>query len=487
MGNHELNIPFGSYLTAGVPAVVMVSGGGDSVALLHLLVAAGYADSLSVVHVNHGLRGADSDADESYVRALCSSLNVDCTVATRDVGAYAAEAGLNVEEAGRQVRYAVAEARLDALCAAAGIDPARGRIVTAHTRDDRVETFLARLASGAGPGGLTSIPRRRGRIVRPLLDIDRASLRAYLTAHGVSWCEDATNADTARERAFVRHELLPKFESLNPRFAESLARTMDLLADDDALLQSLAAGFARDFSDDAVPGEYVTLNLSFMRTLDPTMARRVVRTAVLDTFPDASRLEAAHIQRLADALSSERFSSDLPGGLRAETVGRALRIERVARDERGAVIGSAAAPCSACSLGFDGTYDLGSGGTLAIGLHKVDGDPVEWVRHRLSAASVPERTALLDAGLLLGSLAVGPAREGERLTPLGLGGSKKISDMLVDAKVPRDMRVTVPVVRDGRNVIWVAGLAIADPYRVTESTTQVLQLTWEPARERSGK
>ena len=496
--NTEIRIPFGSFLTASIPAVVMVSGGGDSVALLRLLIEAGYGDSLTVLHVNHGLRGAESDADESFVRDLSAELGVPCHIESVDVASYAAETGANVEDAGRRIRYAAAEALLDERCAETGTDARRGRIVTAHTRDDRVETFLARIASGAGAAGLASIPRRRGRIVRPLLDIARADLRAYLENGGYAWREDATNADTTRERAFIRHEIVGRFEQLNPKFQEALARTMDLLADDDALLQTLADGFARDFSDDSSAEEFVTLNLSFMRTLDPTMARRVVRTALLSTFADASRLESSHVQRLADALSEDRFSLDLPGSLRAEIIGRALRIERVERNERGGVVADEPPRCASRSLDFDGTFDLGGGGVLRTALHDVGGEPLAWLEAQVAQAGSTgrsdaangrkmARTAYIDAELLMGSLAVGAVREGERFAPLGLGGSKKISDILVDAKVPREERAAIPVIRDGRNVVWVAGFAVAEDYRVTDLTSQVLELVWDPAREWRGQ
>lgn len=474
---------FEQFLTRGAPAVVMVSGGGDSVALLRLLVADGRAADVTVYHLNHQLRGEESAADTEFVRDLAAELCVGCVVESVDIAAYAAERNLNLEDAGRRVRYDGADRALDDLCAQCGIDPRRGRVVTAHTRDDRVETFFARAVAGAGTTGLASIPRSRGRIVRPLLDTDRAELRHYLESGGFSWREDESNHDTSRERAYIRHHVVPALEELNPRFRENLARTMDLVVDDDALLQSMASGFARDFSDDSVAGEFVSLNLMFMRSLDQTMARRVVRTAVLQAFPEASRLESAHIQRLVDALASDEFAHDLPGGLRAEVRHGTLRVSRTSRGPRSSF--------SDTPLEYPGTTDLGEAGEVQVALVSIadalaaapsDRRPsgaVEWAR-----LASDRHTAVVDAGALLATLTAGPPREGERYKPLGLEGTKKLSDILVDSKVAREERGMVPVVRDGRSVVWVVGQPPSADYRVVETTEHALTIGWTPAQSR---
>ncbi|MEI7815160.1 MAG: tRNA lysidine(34) synthetase TilS, partial [Coriobacteriia bacterium] len=207
-------------LPLGAPVLALVSGGADSVTLLRLLAAGdlGRIGPLSVLHVNHLLRGPDADADADFVIATCADLDVPCEVIRFDVAEYAAADGLNLEDAGRRVRYRFAEEALDAACAAAHVRPERGRIATAHTRDDRVETFLMRAITGSGAAGLSSIPYVRGRIVRPLLDCDRADVRAYLHDNAHPWREDASNADTTRLRALVRERIVPVAEQANPSF-----------------------------------------------------------------------------------------------------------------------------------------------------------------------------------------------------------------------------------------------------------------------------
>jgi tRNA(Ile)-lysidine synthase len=443
-------------LPAAAPVLALVSGGADSVALLRLLAAGeiGTTGPVSVLHVDHMLRGEHSDADSAFVEQLCESLGVPCTVVRFDVADYAAEGGLNLEDAGRRVRYRFADEALDAVCEAAGVDPESGRIATAHSRDDRVETFLMRAFTGAGAGGLASIPYVRGRIVRPLLDCDRAAIREHLTALGQPWREDASNADTARLRALVRAEVVPIAERINPAFRETLSRSVDLLADDDALLSRMAGDFGRDFAE--TREGRVEFERAWMVTLDRAMARRAVRAALIAAFPEASRLESAHVEALVGGLSDDSFARDLPGGLRAETEYGRLVVSRA--DEAPRVVAPSLLP-------LPGTTDLGSAGRI-VAEEVAPGD----------IAGTPDSITIAADGL--GSLVVDGVRPGDRMRPLGMEGSRKLSDLLVDAKVARRERSAVPVVRDASSIVWLAGVRMSEDYRVTPQTAKAVRLTW---------
>jgi len=442
---------------AGAPVLVMVSGGGDSVALLRLFSACEFGElRLRVLHVNHLLRGAESDADEAFVRELCASVGVECRVVRYDVAAHAAEFGLNLEDAGRQIRYRFAAEELDALCAELGEPPGRGRIATAHTRDDRIETFFMRAIAGSGSGGLASIAAVRDRIVRPLIGCDRAQVREWLESAGATWREDASNADVERSRALVRAEIVPAAQRLNPGFRSSLERTMDLLGDDDALLTSMSSAFARDFAE-VRPDVDVAFEREWMRTLERTMARRTVRSALHQAFPDASRIEAAHVEALVDGLADDSFARDLPGGLRARTeYGKMIVSRTTASNPR-------VAPCL---LPLPGTADLGESGRIVAentGSNDTTGDA---------------HSVVIDAGGIGGELTVDSPREGDRMRPLGMDGSRKLSDLLIDAKVARAKRPATPVVRDGERIVWLASVRMSDEYRVTGNTTRAVRLTW---------
>lgn len=451
-------------LPPGSPVLAMVSGGGDSVALLRLLASGALGDDLAlgVLHVDHGLRESSAE-DAAFVEALCGELGVACRVVRFDVGAYAEREGLNLEDAGRRVRYRFAEEELDAMSARLGVSPLRGRIAVAHTFDDRLETFLMRLLTGAGAGALAGIRHARGRVVRPLLDARREDVRSYLRDLGQPWREDESNLDTTRLRARIRHDLLPLAFSVNPAFDETVGRTLTLLEADDELLTEMAEGFAHTFAETAAGR--VVFERTMMASLSPAMARRTVRAALAEAFPEASRLEFDHIDALASAATSEEaFSRDLPFGLRAHTEYARMVVSR--RED--------APPSLAPSLlEIPGIAPLGEAGSVRAEIF----DP---------SLAIPEdpTAAVIDADRVSGPLTVDGPREGERVRPLGMEGTKKLSDLLVDAKVPRRLRPATPVVRDGERVVWVAGVRLADEYRVGPTTQRTVLLKWE--REGTG-
>lgn len=444
-------------LSSDTPVLVMVSGGADSVGLLHVLASGAFGERpLRVLHVNHMLRGETADADEAFVSALCERLGVELRVARYDVGAYAEAEGLNLEDAGRRIRYRFADAEIDSLCEANRVSPLRGRIAVAHTLDDRIETFFARAICGAGTGALSSIAATRGRIIRPLLDCGREDLRQWLTASGETWREDESNTDTTRQRAFVRSEILPAAQRLNPAFRATMARTMDLLGDDDALLAGMADAFARDFAQ--VRDGRIEFGREWMRTLDRTMARRTVRSAIAKAFPEATRLEAVHVEAIVDGFADDSFARDLPYGMRAETEYDTIVVSRRGEDVLRVAPGL---------LVLSGNAELGAAGRMS--LRRVEG---------MDDTTSPD-AAVIDEALVAGELSVDSYRPGDRMRPLGMGGSRKLSDLLVDAKVPKRLRHAHPVVRDGERIVWLAGVRLSDEYRVTEGTTCFLQLEWE--------
>lgn len=444
-------------LPARAPALVMVSGGGDSVALLRLFASGAFGERpLRVLHINHLLRGAESDADEAFVRDLCEQVGVACEIARSDAAAYAAAEGLNLEDAGRRIRYRFADEMLDAWCAELGVDSAGGRIATAHTRDDRIETFFMRAISGAGAGALSGIRPVRGRVVRPLIEADRAEVREWLETRGGAWREDASNADETRTRALVRARIIPAAAEINPAFRATLARTLDLLGDEDTLLSGMAEAFVRDFAT-VEPGSRVSFHRAPMLTLDRTMARRVVRTAVLGCFPESSRLDSFHVEALVDGLAEDGFARDLPDGLRAVSEYDSMVILRRGADRR------SVAPAL---LPLPGIAELGAAGRIVA----------EKTSSQDRAGDA--RSVVIDADAVRAELTVDGRREGDRMRPLGMLGTRKLSDLLVDEKVPERVRDAMPVVRDGEMIVWLAGVRMAEEYRVTDSTVRAYRLTW---------
>jgi tRNA(Ile)-lysidine synthase len=296
----------------GAVIILAVSGGPDSTALLHgaAALAPDRGWRLTVAHLDHSLRSTSAD-EGALVAAAAAGLGLAVEVRRVDVAALAASEHRSLEDAGRQARYRF----LEEVAAAHGPE---ALIATAHTADDVAETILLRLVRGSGLRGLRGIPARRGRIVRPLLHARRTELRAALDAAGVSYVTDPSNADVAHARNRVRAELLPAIERLNPAAVEALTRFGRLAADDDDLLDALAAAELTQRRD---PAE---ASIDWHRPPARALGRRILRLAIGDPAPSAERIEA-----LLDAAEGRRGGViiELGAGRRASVRERRIRLE----------------------------------------------------------------------------------------------------------------------------------------------------------------
>lgn len=246
--------------SADSAVLLMVSGGSDSTALAYLadeMRAAGAVGAVAMLHVNHKLRGEDAEADARFVSELAAALQIPLFLCEVDVARAAEETGGNVEAVARHERYLAANEALRSMCQHEAYPLSEGRIFTAHTSDDRVESFYMRSIVGTGPGGFRSMRYENGPVVRPLMDLSREDLRAYIREReragktvvcdesGELWREDATNAHTDRFRAYVRHEIVPRAKERNPQLLEVLTRSMNLIADEDDMLEDMAEAVER--------------------------------------------------------------------------------------------------------------------------------------------------------------------------------------------------------------------------------------------------
>ena len=275
-----------SLFSQGDRIAVGVSGGADSVALLRFLAALRpqFGWDLVVCHIHHGLRGAEADRDECFVRALAEQLGLPCAVSRIDAAALALRDHISVEEAGRMARYA-----FFAQTAGEG-----GRIATAHTLDDSIETVLMNLVRGTGLRGLCGIPRIRGNIVRPLLDCTRAEVEDYLGALGQPYCTDSTNLTDDYTRNRIRHDILPRLCALNPNFPGAMARMLPRLAAQQALTDCLAAQSAQQLH--AACGGLSRQGLSALP--EPVCDRLLLRLLEQNRLP----VSAAAVARMTETL-----------------------------------------------------------------------------------------------------------------------------------------------------------------------------------------
>ncbi len=485
---------------AGAPVLLMVSGGADSTALL-LMACTGKLDiadgrgtariareRISVLHVNHHLRGDESDGDEAFVRALCDRLGVPLCV---EHASFEELGGQNLEAAAREVRYAAARRLVRELSAQADTPRSSARILTAHTASDRAETFLMNALRGSGASGLSSIPRRRNIVVRPLLDKTHADLVRYLEVAGEDWREDSTNTDTSYLRNYVRHEVMPTLAARNASVAQSIGAACDILGDEDAFLSQLAATALRTCVRRRETG-LIVLDAKRLAAAEVVIARRMVRLALKQLVPDI-RLEMQHVETVLALVAAQEGSATLPERIDVRVEFGALAF-RTSSAREGAVAGWLQVP---------GKMSVAGGFALVAEASMLEpgADPVELAR---AAAREDEPTLLLDAAALgyaerdlvrlaedagkgempaelrAARLWVDGPEAGDIMCPFGMSGrTKKVSDLLNEAKVPLAERAATPVVRTapGGAIVWLAGVRSDERFRCTATTRAVIRLT----------
>lgn len=504
------------------PVILMVSGGADSMALLHMAATEPLdlgdgvglvriaKERLHVLHVNHLLRGADADADQHFVQETCDSLGVPCTVLRVDVAKLAQERDGNVEDVGRRVRYDAARELAQKLCTEQGVSRQRAKILTAHTADDRAETFMMNVMRGSGMSGLASIPRHRGLIYRPLLNYTHDQLKDWLKARGLDWHEDATNTDTYYLRAYMRHNVLPLLKARNPMLVQTVCKIADLMTDEDDYLEGKAARKLRQITLRKSESSLVLDALKLSST-DVVIARRVVRIVARQMIPEAW-LEFMHVDAVLEAVAAGVGVANLPQNLEAR-----VRLGTVTFSFTGAArsagsagaVGTAGAASAAGGTGAAGAGSSEPAGTspaaatfgehLAVPgtLELADGRvlsarilPVEHGFDVVSYATAHSQewlgeSVLLDAQACGvdpvhgGSLWVSGPEAGDTMQPLGMHGqSKKISDLLGEAGVPVESRSMMPIVRTNirGHVVWVAGIRPDERVKCTQGTKQLLEL-----------
>jgi tRNA(Ile)-lysidine synthase len=488
------------------PLVVGVSGGADSLALLSVLRqlrGTGAAGTLHVAHLDHGFRAEASAADARFVEALAHEWGLPCTVARFDVPAYAASRKLSPEDAARRVRYTFL----------AGVAHEQGRTVAvAHTADDQAETVLMHLLRGSGVSGLTgmrmlsdvpvgasdpelaALARNAAlssvRVLRPLLGAWRAEIDVHCQEAGLEPRQDATNLDPAYRRNFIRHNVLPLLEAASPQARRHLARLANIAAAEDDVLQRITEQEWERLGLALEDNARIVAPTAAIAALPLGLSRRIVRQMLQVVAGRAEDLDFQQVEAARQVLSGAPGSPpavDLTGGLRARRAGGTGIVERRAEDGVARLLTSSpdkplVRTGTSTPLEAGSTHPLANGWCVTARVLEPE-EAVPTPGDYLALFDLDSLTS--DAQLVLRT-----REPGDTIQPLGLGGRKKLQDVLVDAKIPREMRDHLPVVAlsgPGAEVLWVPGpggrrSAIAP---ITGHTRRLLCIEFQPPSEAS--
>lgn len=443
-----------SLIAPGDMVVVAVSGGADSLCLLHVLhaLAPALRCRLHVAHLDHALR-AGSDGDAAFVNQHAANLGLACTVERRDVAALARRRRASLETAARLARYDF----LRGVAAATGA----AAVATGHTRDDQAETLLLHLIRGSGLNGLAGMRPLRDGIIRPLLEVSHAEAIVYCAALGLTPRDDESNRATAHTRNRLRLEVLPLLETVQPAAGANVARAARLVAADLALIERLA-GRALDSAVVRHDRSEAVLCVARWAEADGALRPHMLRLLLARLLGHADGFDERHYTAMLDALKTHGVDTCLmlPKGLAFVRRG----------DE--ATVGPRRAP-AALPLG---DHALPVPGVVVTAAGTLRAEPAT-APHDWTALS--HRVAYLNPAAAGSMLSVRAWRPGDRVAPLGMGGRRKLQDIFVDRKVPRELRRRTPVVEGPCGIAWVAGLCVGDAYRATPGAAAV-RLTWGP-------
>ncbi len=433
----------------GAKILIGLSGGADSVALTHVLLALRerFEMQVAAAHLNHRIRGAESDRDEAFVRETCARLAV-VLVVERAQGLEAGSA--NLEERAREERYRFLNRAAD--------DVGADFIALAHHGDDQAETVLMRMFRGAGIAGLSAMAARGpGRLLRPMLALSREEILAYLAERAIEFVEDSSNRSSAILRNRIRHELIPMLER---EYAPSVARRLSEVAAemrsvDDFMVAAGSIELGAMRCDDGA------VDVTRFASLAPALQMTVLRLYLNERMVSLRRITRAHLEAIRRLVleGGPSDSINLPNGWRAEREYNFLRVVNTT---------PANAEAFSVRLSLDGITTVEAAGyrfeasTIAAG-----------------GLSAPDdlRVARFDAAETRGSgIVVRNFIRGDRVTPLGMVGERKVKDVFIDRKLPRASRARFPIVTIGGEVAWLPGLVRGSAALVTEASEIILRV-----------
>lgn len=441
----------------GDKIVVGVSGGHDSMTLLYVLKSLRKEMEFTIyaVHINHGIRGIEADGDEQYVRDICKKLNIPFYSHKANMDEYAKKHKLTSEEAGRHIRYSFFRKVIKEIDG--------NKIAVAHNKNDQAETLLMRFMRGTGVDGLRGMEYKNGNIIRPLLDLSRDDIEKYCDDNNIVPRIDKTNFETIYGRNKVRLELIPYIQKeFNSAIIDTLFRTSNIMKDDSDFLMEYTQKTYKELLQSESKSS-ISLNIERFDCLHKSIKTRVIRLAVEKLCGNLKGLEKKHINYITNLIESKKTGKkiNLVNNIVVEISYDKLILEI---NEKKNDIGYN------YILNMDGiTYIEEINSSIKSTVQSSDDINIEY-NNRFKK--------YFDYDKIENEIYIRNRRNGDRFTPIGMNGSKKLKDFFIDEKIPRDKRETNPLIIDGDNILWVVGLRVSEKYKVNTNTKNILTLEY---------
>lgn len=455
IGNVKSTIANYKMLRQGDHVIVGVSGGADSLCLLHVLNR--LKDELGIklfaAHLNHQFRGVDAEEDASFVEEICRQWNIPCRIESFDVPAYAKAMGLSPEEAGREIRYQLFE-RVKKEANA-------NKIAVAQNQNDNVETVLMRLLRGTGLEGLKGIEPVRQDIIRPLLECSRESIECYCTAHQLTPRVDKTNLEPVYLRNKIRLELIPYLQtSFNPNINEAVIRLAQVAREENEYLEQQGEILFKKMAE--IEAHSIKISKAALQEQHPAMQRRLLRKSLETLAETLNGFEYKHFQGMLQLLDKNTGAAmTLPYSIRAYISYDNLIIAKKIEKTDKKCYYKLKYNCD------NAVFEAG----IDVKLQLIE-------MKDLSTIPKSNCSVYLDAGKVKGELVLRNRGLGDIFSPIGLKGSKKLKDYLIDKKIPKEKRDDLLLLAEGNEIVWILGGVISEKYKLTADTQEVLMVSY---------
>lgn len=450
-------------LSGGEKVLIGLSGGPDSVCLLHVLnnLKTSYNLDLHTIYIDHGMRPEETPSEIKFCKLLSVRLGIPFYTKSVDVCSFSQQHGLNKQEAARHLRYMAYEETAREIRA--------DRIALGHTADDQAETVLMRLFRGSGPTGLAGIPPQRRKIIRPLIEVKRKEIEKFLFDSGIDFVTDSSNLKKDYIRNKIRHSIIPIIRDLNPDIIETLSRTAAIFRDEERYFEIIVTKTLMKMISRKTDTR-IELFLAPFEIMDKVIMRRVIRR-IIDETKGLRGIGFFHIEEIIELIKNGKPGDRiyLPKGIRAIK-------------EYSTIMLTAEAPVRLgnYTLTVPGENILKEAGII-LKSSIVEGDETDRIKKNISG--LWKTCAILDADKILFPLTVRARENGDFFYPSGFGKKKKLQDFFVDEKVPREERNRIPLLISGQDIAWVVGYRGDDRFKVTDGTKRILRLDVKKIRD----